>query len=483
MAVMSKKRFTLTSKKMKLSKIIIALLAASAFAFSTNQVVEAKSELTTVYYVYLDDTYIGTVTDKEIVEDIVDKEIKQMEQANKNLTYTISSEITYIPEQVFRSTANNQQAAKKLSEELEVEVESAAIVINGNPVVHLNSKLEAEEVINQLKLQYVTPKQLKELEDRKSKPSIVLPALKENQTRIVDIRLTENVNIEEMTTVPKNILSPKQALKFLQKGTLVEKKYTVKDGDVLGSIAEGANLTTAQLIALNPGMKETSLIKAGQKLSITVPKPYLEVVVEKEVFKKETISFKTKIVNDPSMFKGEKKVKQKGKNGARSVLYTVSEQNGKVTKKTVAKETITTKPAEHIIVRGTKVVPSRGEGSFVWPASGGYVSSQVGYRWGKMHKGIDIARPSNYTIKAADNGTVVQAGWDGAYGNKIVIDHNNGFRTVYAHLSSIDVNVGQTVARGAKIGNMGSTGDSTGIHLHFEVYKNGSLQNAMNYLK
>lgn len=99
-----------------------------------------------------------------------------------------------------------------------------------------------------------------------------------------------------------------------------------------------------------------------------------------------------------------------------------------------------------------------------------------------MHKGIDIAGPSNRTIKAADNGVVVSAGRDGTYGNKVVVNHNNGMKTIYAHLSSISVKVGQTVEKGSKLGVMGSTGRSTGIHLHFEVYKNGALQNPMDYL-
>ncbi len=102
-------------------------------------------------------------------------------------------------------------------------------------------------------------------------------------------------------------------------------------------------------------------------------------------------------------------------------------------------------------------------------------------RWGRYHKGIDIARPWDYTIKAADNGVVVSAGWAGSYGNRIIIDHQNGMRTLYAHLSQINVSVGQTVAAGQKIGVMGSTGNSTGVHLHFEVYKNGVLQNPLSY--
>jgi murein DD-endopeptidase MepM/ murein hydrolase activator NlpD len=144
---------------------------------------------------------------------------------------------------------------------------------------------------------------------------------------------------------------------------------------------------------------------------------------------------------------------------------------------------VLTEPVPHIVVKGTKEIPSRGTGNLAWPTVGGYISSEQGQRWGRFHKGIDIARPSNRTIKAADNGKVVSAGYDGGYGNKIVIDHQNGLRTVYAHLDSIGVSVGQTVSQGSAIGVMGSTGNSTGVHLHFEVYKNGALQNPSNYLK
>ncbi|MDQ7860051.1 M23 family metallopeptidase [Peribacillus frigoritolerans] len=113
---------------------------------------------------------------------------------------------------------------------------------------------------------------------------------------------------------------------------------------------------------------------------------------------------------------------------------------------------------------------------------GGYISSKQGQRWGKLHKGIDIARPATRTITAADHGIIETAGNSGGYGNKITIDHNNGYKTVYAHLDSIDVKAGQKIEKGMKIGMMGSTGHSTGVHLHFEIYKNGSLVNPLNYI-
>ena len=110
------------------------------------------------------------------------------------------------------------------------------------------------------------------------------------------------------------------------------------------------------------------------------------------------------------MPKGETKVQQEGKDGERSVNYLTSTQNGTTTSSVVTSEVVLSQPVNHIVVKGTKVIPSRGTGTLAWPTSGGYVSSQQGMRWGKSHKGIDIARPSNRTIKAADNGKVVSAG-------------------------------------------------------------------------
>src|SRR5690606_38213753 len=207
-----------------------------------------------------------------------------------------------------------------------------------------------------------------------------------------------------------------------------------------------------------------------------------EVITEKEVFKKETIPYKTQVKNDSSVFKGTTKVQRNGQEGLKEVTYKISLANGTQIKKEALEEKIIKEPVDKIVIKGTKVIPSRGTGSFIWPTYGGYISSYQGMRWGQFHKGIDIARPYNRTIKAADNGVVVFAGWDGGYGKKISIDHRNGFRTVYAHLATISVRVGQTVQKGQKIGVMGSTGNSTGVHLHFEIYKNGILQNPMKYL-
>jgi murein DD-endopeptidase MepM/ murein hydrolase activator NlpD len=117
----------------------------------------------------------------------------------------------------------------------------------------------------------------------------------------------------------------------------------------------------------------------------------------------------------------------------------------------------------------------------IWPVDAP-ITSPFGWRWGRMHTGVDLGAPYGTPIKAAAAGTVIYAGWLGGYGNLTVIDHGGGLATAYAHQSSIAVAVGQQVAQGEIIGNVGSTGHSTGPHLHFEVRVNGQPVDPLGYL-
>ena len=118
---------------------------------------------------------------------------------------------------------------------------------------------------------------------------------------------------------------------------------------------------------------------------------------------------------------------------------------------------------------------------FIWPVNGSVVSG-YGMRWGRMHEGIDIAASTGTPIWGAAAGTVIHAGWLGGYGNLVVVDHGNGLATAYAHASAILVAVGQQVAQGETISLVGSTGHSSGPHLHFEVRVNGIAVDPLLYL-
>lgn len=120
--------------------------------------------------------------------------------------------------------------------------------------------------------------------------------------------------------------------------------------------------------------------------------------------------------------------------------------------------------------------------NFMYTPSRGQITSPFGVRWGKMHNGVDIGASMGEPIYAAMDGKVCCAEWEDGYGNVIKIDHGSGIKTIYAHCSSIEVNIGEYVKRGEKIGQVGSTGRSTGPHVHFEVRINNVPQNPMKYL-
>ena len=117
----------------------------------------------------------------------------------------------------------------------------------------------------------------------------------------------------------------------------------------------------------------------------------------------------------------------------------------------------------------------------IWPVSGP-VTSPYGYRWGRLHEGIDIGVPTGTPIHAAADGTVIYCGWESGYGNLVVIDHGNGIATAYGHQNAIAATCGQHVLQGDIIGYVGSTGHSTGPHLHFEVRVDGNPVDPLGYL-
>ena len=118
---------------------------------------------------------------------------------------------------------------------------------------------------------------------------------------------------------------------------------------------------------------------------------------------------------------------------------------------------------------------------FIWPVQGP-VTSSFGWRWGRMHEGVDIAAPTGAPIVASAFGTVIYAGWMDGYGNLVVVDHGSGLATAYAHMSSIGAGVGQSVVQGQVIGYVGCTGHCFGSHLHFEVRVNGAAVDPLGYL-
>lgn len=137
-------------------------------------------------------------------------------------------------------------------------------------------------------------------------------------------------------------------------------------------------------------------------------------------------------------------------------------------------------PSKYIVQNTPNAGTVTGSGQFVWPI-GGRITQ--GFSW--YHRGLDIATAFGTPVLAADSGTVEVAGWpdNSGYGIRVVINHGNGYKTLYGHMSKVLVSAGQAVSRGQQIGLEGSTGRSTGPHLHFEIFKGGVKVNPLEYLK
>lgn len=256
-------------------------------------------------------------------------------------------------------------------------------------------------------------------------------------------------------------------------GEIIE--HTVEDGETISSIASRYNLTLDTLLWEN-NLTERSTIRPGQTLRILPVDG-----VRHKVKKGETIYTIAKrygldqtqaqgIVNYPfNEF-------QDDENFTLTVGQFLMVPDG--VKPTETVQTVA-RPRQAV-----QITPDAGAvsptGSFVWPAAGRITQA---YRF--YHKAIDIANSGGGPILAADSGTVIVAGWpdNSGYGNRVVIDHGNGYVTLYAHMSVIQVQAGQTVSRGSVLGQMGSTGRSTGVHLHFEIRRGGVFEDPQSYLR
>ena len=306
--------------------------------------------------------------------------------------------------------------------------------------------------------------------------------------------LIENVYVEESISVLETKISMDNTIytdtndlaQFLLYGTNVEtKKYKVKENEMIPDIAMKNEISSQEFLISNPKYKtENSLIAVGSEVLIKKTNPQLSVVVEKYVVEDKVNNYKTIFQYDETQYVGYEKKVQSGIDGLERVSQRQKIVNGVLTYvEPKGKETLKNS-VDEIIIKGDKFIPNVGDlNNWAWPSESGWTMNGLsGYEWRihpitgerHFHHGLDISGTGyNSAIYAANNGTVIikKKVWD--FGNYIVIDHNNGYYTLYAHMNKFyeGIEVGDTVLRGQQIGYVGSTGTSTGPHIHFELWK------------
>ncbi|AFL99456.1 metalloendopeptidase-like membrane protein [Desulfitobacterium dehalogenans ATCC 51507] len=357
---------------------------------------------------------------------------------------------------------------EELKGKLSFFIEAVELQIAGHSMFTLANQKEADELLKAYQEMYVK-------EDENNKLS--------------SVAFEEEIKTQDVEALPEEITTVEKALEVLKQGNVQKEEYVVEENDSWWLIARKNDLKTVEVLAANPGATLDTIIKPGEKINIEKVSPYLTVVFEGTSIVTETIPFDVETKIDSKLASGTSKVTKAGSDGEKVVTYSYVQKNDKVVTKAVVDEKVTKEAVNQVVTKGPQRVQvasaSRGSGlvpGLVRPY-GGYVSSYYGYRGSEFHTGIDYAGSTGDPFVAAAAGTVIFAGRQGNYGNSILVDHGNGIQTRYAHASKLLVNVGQSVSQGETIGLVGSTGRSTGSHLHFEIIVNGDTVNPANYVR
>lgn len=328
---------------------------------------------------------------------------------------------------------------------------------------------------------YLGDKAICQLENRGSYEELIKKLQNHFKTQGADIlsmTIEPSLSVKNTDKTEEGFLTTDDAFKLLTEGGKREAVYIAEKTESLESIAKRYGMTLDEIKSLNPNWEDP--VTKGSKLKVLEKAPLIEMTLEEVVVNVEDVPFQTVTKEDDTMIKTQRQVERAGVPGQRETSVRIQSQNGKTISSIVEGSRMSREAVDEIVRVGTK--QSLATGKFINPTVGRF-TSPFGPRWGRFHYGIDIANSVGTDIKAADGGIVTRAGSAGSYGNLIIIDHQNGTSTRYAHLSRIDVKVGQAVEQGQSIAKMGNTGRSTGSHLHFEVRVGGVAQNPLHYVK
>ncbi len=348
------------------------------------------------------------------------------------------------------------------------------VTVNGESIGAVTEFNKIEEYLNSMKAQYLT-------ED------------------VVSVGFDKEIEYGyEQYVSPDDICSQQDIIDIFTSIVSEPVYYEVQEGDNPWQISRDNNMTEDELkqcfITHRGEIIEdiTENCPIGAIIQLSAEVPYLQPLITKEVTYKKTIDFDTVYTDDDDMYKGETEIDVKGVEGKKRIYALVTYKNGKAVSREILSEEIVSEPVTQYARVGTRktITPvsegSGGSGDYFWPVGGGYISAYQGD--GRGHKGIDIAAPYGTPIYAASNGTIdtlVSSGWGSGYGNHIVMDNDDGNVCMYAHMSYIadGLSEGDYVVKGQLIGYVGSTGDSSGNHLHFEVRSgNGKYYNPCDYV-
>ena len=459
--------------------IIIVLLVTSLLLLGFNH--KSNLEPYELYQVYLEGKVIGVIKNKEELENYIDlqgtklKEEYLVDKVYAPDTLEIKKVLTYN-----KRTDSEESIYKKIQQLKPFTIRGVQFSLSnefGQRDIYVNNLEVFNEAVHETMKTFVS-EELYNL------------YLEDNQVKIETVgNIIENIYLEDDITfkevnipVDKTIYTRSADLaKFLLFGSNDEQQvYNVLEGDNIETIAFKNKISTEEFLISNPEFSsKSSLLFPGQSVYIGIPEPQIRVVVIEYSVRDVISDFKTDIRYDDNKVVGDDEVIRKGENGLNRVTQKIKTVNGVIVYvEPISNEEL--KPTiDRVVIKGKKKPPKVGDlKSWSWPTSSGYViTTPYGYRTNpfnnrrEFHQALDIAIGYGADIYSANNGVVTKISYEaGGYGNYVVVNHNNGYYTLYAHLSRVLVSVDQVISSGQLIAKMGSTGASTGPHLHYELW-------------
>lgn len=305
---------------------------------------------------------------------------------------------------------------------------------------------------------------------------------------IRDMCYSKSIDYVEGIYLTESVISENEAIKKLTAKNYSTESYVVQKSDSIVSVCQKYNMTEEKFKELNPSLDEEKSLVPGTVIKVLEAESFIPIQYIRELETTSFIDYETIEVETSEINLGRSELLVKGSRGEKQNKIEVTYIDGVERSRKTLSSVITKEPTVEQIGIGTYTAKPAssdtvltGSGKFAWPVDGGFISDP--FISDRNHKGMDIAAPAGTDIYAAGDGVVVASGWNtGGYGYFVMIDHLDGYETLYGHCSGLYVVEGQTVTRGQLIAAVGTTGDSTGNHCHFEVRESGMCLNPANFV-
>ncbi len=407
---------------------------------------------------------IATVSDESVYEEANHMILDQLSTSNKNKVENATPELKVTPIDKTDCCESPNEIKNKIIETSQEIISEGYGVYSDNKLITVGKN---EQEINSI---------LKNLLDNEK-----------SKNPEMNVEFKEKIEIKKGLFSPEEIKSIEDIEKVLTVGSEKFTIYTVGEEDTIVGIAEKFNISPEELMSLNKISEDS--VKVGDKLTIKNTEKLINIKIFNVVFEERDITLPVEKIEDPEKDTSYEEVLEEGKIGKEFIKYEVEYKNNEEINKKEIEHTVTEEAVAKKIKVGTKKISE--SKNFIWPVP--YTTNitspfgwrQFGKRKSEMHQGIDISKHGidGKNIVASKSGTIQVAKYgNNGYGNHIMIKHDDGTQTVYGHCKSLSVKVGQRVCQGDTIAAVGSTGDSTGPHLHFEIRVGGKAQNPKLYV-